>query len=179
MTGIRCERDGKAQTIVVNNSDLVFLQNGSMTEASSLGSMSLAPGKLTKVESGGWALWEKLAEGRPEFGNPSAFNSCIAQSSSESFTVTLKNPAFFDLMHQFSGNEAGTGGLVTFKDSNGLIVHRSCPPASLCQPESRRTGVLGLFATPRPHRKLRRQADDRMQRCSNSAGTLRSSALRP
>ncbi|HQS33024.1 oleate hydratase [Polaromonas sp.] len=121
VTGIRCEHEGKAQTIVVKDGDLVFLQNGSMTDASSLGSMTHAPGKLTKVESGGWSLWEKLAEGRPEFGNPSAFNSCIAQSCWESFTVTLKNPAFFDLMRQFSGNEPGTGGLVTFKDSNWLM----------------------------------------------------------
>ena len=63
----------------------------------------------------------KLATGRPQFGNPAAFNSSIAQSCWESFTVTLKNPAFFEQMQQFSGNEAGTGGLVTFKDSNWLM----------------------------------------------------------
>jgi oleate hydratase len=38
-----------------------------------------------------------------------------------SFTVTLKDTAFFDRMQAFSGNEAGTGGLVTFKDSNWLM----------------------------------------------------------
>jgi oleate hydratase len=92
-----------------------------MTDASSLGSMTSAPRKLTKADSGGWTLWEKLAEGRPQFGNPAAFNSCIAQSCWESFTVTLKNPAFFDQMIQFSGNQPGTGGLVTFKDSNWLM----------------------------------------------------------
>ena len=31
------------------------------------------------------------------------------------------NNAFFDKMAEFSGNEAGTGGLVTFKDSNWLM----------------------------------------------------------
>jgi oleate hydratase len=77
--------------------------------------------QLAKVDSGGWTLWEKLAKDRPEFGNPAAFNSCIAQSCWESFTVTLKNPAFFAMMNDFSGNEAGTGGLVTFKDSNWLM----------------------------------------------------------
>jgi oleate hydratase len=118
VTGIHCLRQGKSEVIAVNDGDLVFMQNGSMTDASSLGSMTSAPRKLTKVESGGWTLWEKLAEGRPEFGNPAAFNSCIAQSCWESFTVTLKNPAFFDKMFQFTGNQPGTGGLVTFKDSN-------------------------------------------------------------
>jgi oleate hydratase len=121
VTGIHCRRQGKNEVFVVHDGDLVFMQNGSMTDASSLGSMTSAPRKLTKIESGGWTLWEKLAKDRPEFGNPAAFNSCIAQSCWESFTVTLKNPAFFDKMHQFSGNEPGTGGLVTFKDSNWLM----------------------------------------------------------
>ncbi len=121
VTGIHCRLLDKSELIAVNDSDLVFLQNGSMTDASSLGSMTSAPGKLTKVDSDGWTLWEQLAQGRPQFGNPAAFNSCIAQSWWESFTVTLKNPAFFNKMNQFSGNEAGIGGLVTFKDSNWLM----------------------------------------------------------
>jgi len=121
VTGLHCRRQGVPEVIAVDIDDLVFVQNGSMTDASSLGSMNSAPLKLTKLESGGWTLWEKLAEGRPEFGNPAAFNSCIAQSCWESFTVTLKNPAFFAMMNKFSGNEAGTGGLVTFKDSNWLM----------------------------------------------------------
>ena len=118
VTGIRCLRAGVSDVIAVAEGDLVFMQNGSMTDASSLGSMASAPPQLTKADSGGWTLWEELATGRPEFGNPAAFNSCIAQSCWESFTVTLKDHAFFDEMLRFSGNEAGTGGLVTFKDSN-------------------------------------------------------------
>jgi len=121
VTGIHCRRQGKSEVIEVKDDDLVFFQNGSMTDASSLGSMTSAPDKLTKADSGGWALWEKLAAGRPEFGDPSAFNSCTAQSSWESFTVTLNNPAFFNQIRQFSGNETGTGGLMTFKDSNWLM----------------------------------------------------------
>jgi oleate hydratase len=121
VTAIHCVRQGESELIAVNDGDLVFLQNGSMTDASSLGSMTAAPEKRTKADSGGWTLWEKLAEGRPEFGNPAAFNSCIAQSYWASFTVTLKKPAFFEGMTRFSGNEPGTGGLVTFKDSNWLM----------------------------------------------------------
>lgn len=121
VTGIEClHRDGR-RWIAVDEGDLVFFQNGSMTDASSLGTMTAAPPKLTKADSGGWALWEKLARGRPAFGNPSAFNGAVAQSCWESFTVTLKTPAFFDQMNRFTGNEAGTGGLVTFKDSNWLM----------------------------------------------------------
>jgi oleate hydratase len=121
VTGIHCRAQGHSSMIEVKDGDLVFFQNGSMTDASSLGSMTCAPPKLTKADSGGWALWEKLAASHPTFGNPAAFNHCIAQSNWESFTVTLKDPAFFDLMQQLSGNQAGTGGLVTFKDSNWLM----------------------------------------------------------
>jgi oleate hydratase len=121
ITGLQCLRDGQRETVVVADGDLVFLQNGSMTEASSLGSMTRAPKESGRADGDGWSLWEKLAQGNPAFGRPAAFNSCIAQSCWESFTVTLKNPAFFDLMQQFSGNAAGTGGLVTFKDSNWLM----------------------------------------------------------
>jgi oleate hydratase len=121
VTGIRYQKNGESEAITVDERDFVFMQNASMTDASSLGSMTSAPPKLTKTDSGGWTLWEKLAAGRPDFGSPAAFNSSIAQSCWESFTVTLKNPDFFDMMEQFSGNEAGTGGLVTFKDSNWLM----------------------------------------------------------
>jgi len=121
ITGIHCQRSGHAETLAVGSDDLVFLQNGSMTDASSLGSMTSAPPKLSKADSCGWQLWQQLAQGRPQFGNPAAFNSCIAQSYWHSYTVTLHDPAFFEQMQKFSGNEAGTGGLVTFKDSNWLM----------------------------------------------------------
>jgi len=121
VTGIHCRRGDTSEVIPVEEGDFVFFQNGSMTDASSLGSMTSAPSKLTKVDSGGWTLWEKLAQDRPYFGRPGAFNSCIAQSYWESFTVTLKTPTFFEKMESYSGNEAGTGGLVTFKDSSWLM----------------------------------------------------------
>ena len=70
----------ETETIAVGADDLVLFQNASMTDASSFGSMTRPPEPLTKQESGGWALWEKLATGHPEFGNPAAFNGSIAES---------------------------------------------------------------------------------------------------
>jgi oleate hydratase len=121
VTSLHCVREGVHEFQRVADGDLVFLQNGSMTDASSLGSMKSAPEKLGKTEGGGWSLWEKLSQGRPQFGDPAAFKSSVAQSSWESFTVTLKHAEFFEEMHRFSRNEAGTGGLVTFKDSSWLM----------------------------------------------------------
>ena len=121
VTSLEYQRGGKTEIISIDDQDLVFFQNGSMTDASSFGSMTCAPSHRTKQDSGGWKLWEKLAIDRPEFGNPAAFNSSIPESYWESFTVTLKDTQFFDKMTAFSGNQPGTGGLVTFKDSNWLM----------------------------------------------------------
>jgi oleate hydratase len=137
MTGIHCLRNGTSEILAVKDGDLVVMQNGSMTEASSLGSMTSPPDKHTKADSGGWSLWEKLAKGHSHFGKPAIFNSCIAQSCWESFTVTLNDTTFFDKMYQFSGNESGTGGLVTFKDSNWLMsIVLAHQPHFPNQPES-------------------------------------------
>lgn len=121
VTGLTVRHAGKDTFVSVGTDDLVFFQNGSMTDAASVGSMTKAPAHLTKKDSGGWVLWEKLATGRPEFGNPATFNASIPESYWASFTVTLHDTVFFDLMEAFSGNKAGTGGLVTFKDSNWLM----------------------------------------------------------
>jgi oleate hydratase len=56
VTALHCLRKGVAEVIPVGEGDLVFMQNGSMTDASSLGSMTCAPRKLTKIDSGGWEL---------------------------------------------------------------------------------------------------------------------------
>ena len=120
-TALHCQRRGLADVIPVAAGDLVFFQNASMTDAASYGSMHGAPAKRTKTDSQGWLLWEKLAEGRPALGRPAAFNSSIPESYWASYTVTLKDSAFFDRMEQFTGNSAGTGGLVTFKDSNWFM----------------------------------------------------------
>ena len=115
------DRDGRTADVRLDDGDLVFFQNASMTDASSLGSMTEPPTHLTKTDSEGWALWEKIAKGRPAFGNPAAFNASIPESWWLSFTVTCRDTRFFDQMESFSGNKAGTGGLVTFKDSNWLM----------------------------------------------------------
>jgi oleate hydratase len=70
VTGIHFEKDGHTGHYSVNDDDLVIVQNGSMTDDSSVGSMSTAPAKFGKTHDNGWALWETRAEGRPQFGVP-------------------------------------------------------------------------------------------------------------
>ncbi len=119
VTGLSLKKSGGETEIVsVGEDDLVFLQNGSMTDASSLGSMTAAPPHLTKVESEGWKLWEKVAEGRPEFGNPAAFNSSIPESYWESFHRNLPRACLLrqdgGILRQRSGN-GGIGDVQGFR----------------------------------------------------------------
>ncbi|WP_392900081.1 oleate hydratase [Streptomyces sp. LN699] len=115
-------RNGREETVPVAPEDLVMVTNGSMTASSTTGSTDTAPVLDTSDSSGAWHLWEKLAVKRQGLGNPKVFDSSLAESTWESFTVTTKDPTFFRLMEKFSGSEAGKGGLITFKDSNWLLT---------------------------------------------------------
>lgn len=122
VAGITWERNGETEQIPVGPDDLVMVTNGSMTADSTLGATN-APAVLdTSKSSGAWALWETLAAKRPDFGDPKVFDSSITDSTWGSFTVTTQDPAFFELMQDFSGSEAGKGGLITFKDSSWLLT---------------------------------------------------------
>lgn len=112
---------GKRETVSVSERDRVFLTLGSMTECSSLGSTSAPPSLRPAEESGAWNLWRRLAERDAAFGRPTAFCSDIGRTRWESFTVTLRGSDFFEFMQSFTDNAAGTGGLVTFADSNWLM----------------------------------------------------------
>ena len=116
------ERAGRNEEVALGDGDLVLVTNGSMTANSTLGSTESAPVLDTASSSGSWALWETLAAKRPGLGDPKVFDSSIGDSTWESFTVTTKDPLFFTLMQEFSGSEAGKGGLITFKDSNWLLT---------------------------------------------------------
>ena len=119
--GIHTLHGGTRTEFAVEAGDLVFVTNGSMTAASSLGTMTTPPSLGTKKEGGAWALWESLAKDHSDFGRPSVFDGNVAESKWLSFTTTLRDPAFFGLMERFTGNVAGTGGLVTFTDSHWLM----------------------------------------------------------
>lgn len=113
-------RAGEGSSIAIAEGDLVLLTLGSMTEGSRLGTMDAAPDLATKTDGGAWILWETIADGRPEFGRPAAFDGNIDQSKWTSFTMTLSDPTFLRLVRDFTGNVPGEGGLITFPQSNWL-----------------------------------------------------------
>ena len=110
------------QTVTQNISEngRVLITLGSMTEGSSLGTTHQATAIVPAVEDGSWALWRRIAKASPRFGRPERFagsGEAAYRTMWESFTVTLRSSAFHSFMASFTGNAAGTGGLVTLKDS--------------------------------------------------------------
>jgi oleate hydratase len=136
VTHIAYERGGEAGEIAVGAGDYVLVTLGSMTEGSSLGGMDTAPVLNGKENGGAWALWEKIAVGRPEFGRPSAFADHIDESKWVSFTTTLHDPTLLRIVRDVTGNVPGEGGLITFPLSSWLasivIPHQ---PHFIGQPE--------------------------------------------
>lgn len=110
------------QSIDLAADDIVLVTNGSMVADSTRGSMIQAPELITSKRDGSWALWESMARGRSQFGNPAAFNGHVDESAWESFTVTCSDPLFIRLVEDLSGREAGRGGLMTLTASNWMVT---------------------------------------------------------
>jgi oleate hydratase len=109
------------QKITLGAEDFLFVTLGSMVENAGIGSMTTPAPLSPKGAIGAWALWERIASKDAAFGRPAVFTGHVGQSKWMSFTVTLKDPTFFEHMERFTGNKAGTGGLVTIPDSNWLM----------------------------------------------------------
>ncbi len=119
---IRCRAEGGDRLVELGADDIVIVTNGSMTAASRLGTMKAPPELNRGARGGSWELWERIAPKHPSFGNPAAFTANIDESKWESFTVTTRSPELKDYVEQFTRNELGRAGLLTFKDSNWLMT---------------------------------------------------------
>lgn len=116
------KQEDKETKIAISPNDIVIVQNGSMCDAATVGSMTEPAKLLTREDGTSWQLWKKLSEISPDFGNPEPFFRCVPESIWQSFTVTINgDSSFFDQEIAWSHNEPGTGALVTFKDSNWMM----------------------------------------------------------
>jgi oleate hydratase len=118
---LHLQQNGLVRTVDLAVGDLVLVTNGSMTGASSFGSMTSPPMARPDTHRAAWTLWEKLADRRPGFGRPEVFARDVSRTRLVTFTVTLKDNAFQELMEAFTGDRDGEGGLVTFIDSPWLL----------------------------------------------------------
>jgi oleate hydratase len=120
-TALLVEQDGARVRVLLGADDLLIATLGSMTEASSIGTMDKAPELHAKHVGCSWTLWETIAQGRPELGRPKRFCERVQESKWLSFTVTQRTRELLDHIRDLTGNVPGEGGLVTFCDSNWLM----------------------------------------------------------
>lgn len=120
-TALHYQDQAGRQTIALGENDYLFVTLGSIVESSATGTMSTPAPLKPLSDSGAWALWGRIAAKHASFGRPQVFCGNVEQSKWMSFTVTLKDPTFFEHMEKFTGNKAGTGGLVTITDSNWFM----------------------------------------------------------
>jgi oleate hydratase len=115
------ERDGAAASVAVTPEDVVLVTTGSQAADRSAGSMTEAPSPRPSGRS--FALWARLAAGRPEFGRPDAFFGAarVPLSRWVTFTVTDTGSEFINQIAALTGSQAGRGGLVTLKDSGWVL----------------------------------------------------------
>lgn len=121
------EREGRAETIEIGEGDRVLFTLGSMTSDASVVGTGSVPEIIRDRRDQGWTLWENLARKAPEYGRPNAFRGNVDESMGEIFTLSMKTPLLVDRIAQLTGNAAGEGGLVTFRDSAWLLSI-SVPP---------------------------------------------------
>jgi len=101
--------------------DTTFITLGSITADATYGGNDSAPELIRDRRDGGWALWETIAKKAPDFGRPNTFFGNIDENKWESFTLTLHGDKLMRRIIDYSGNEPGTGGLMTFFESGWLM----------------------------------------------------------
>jgi len=116
-----CEQDGAVDPVAIGPEDIVLLTTGSQAADRSAGSMTEPPPQRRGGSS--WALWRRLAEDRPGFGDPGVFfgDAVVPDARWITFTVTTTGDEFIDQMTALTGSEPGRGGLVTLKDAAWVL----------------------------------------------------------
>ncbi len=118
---VHAMRRGEKASYAVGPNDYAFITIGSMTADSRCGDDKHAAELVRDKRDGAWTLWENMARKAPGFGRPTAFCGNIDESKWESFTLTMHTPTLVKRIEKLTGNEPGTGGVMTFADSSWLM----------------------------------------------------------
>jgi oleate hydratase len=117
---LHVETERRAAAIELEENDVVMVTLGSITADASYGGNDTAPLARDR-EDGSWSLWQNIARKADDFGRPGAFCDDIDASKWHSFTLTMHGDLLLKRIVEFSGNEPGTGALMTFARSGWLL----------------------------------------------------------
>lgn len=135
ITAIHLNDNGTAKTFYLNNKDLCFITNGSVSECASIGSYDSPAPEAYEVPASA-QLWTRLAEKIPGMGNPAVFYPADDASGIVAFTITTKSQLITEALKSYSASEASQNILTSFKGSPwGLTVSIPPQPYFTSQPD--------------------------------------------
>ena len=117
VTHLHLQTPAGTEVIRLGRDDHALFLLGSITADTTYGYDDTVPELIRDRRDGSWTLWENLARKAPDFGNPIAFCGNVDQHKWESFTLTMHSPTLLKRIEQYTSNETGSGGLITWVNS--------------------------------------------------------------
>jgi oleate hydratase len=117
VTGLHLLTATGAEHLALGADDLALITIGSITADARYGGNDTVPELVRDRRDHGWSLWEEIAAKAPDLGRPAAFCGNVDEHKWESFTLTMRSDALLKRISAYSGNEPGTGALMTWVDS--------------------------------------------------------------
>jgi oleate hydratase len=117
VTGLHLETARGAEHLPLGADDLALITIGSITADARYGGNDTVPELVRGRVDHGWALWERLATKAPDLGRPTAFCGNVDEHKWESFTLTMRGDTLLKRITEYTGNEPGTGALMTWVES--------------------------------------------------------------
>lgn len=125
ISAIHLDDNGTAKTFYLNDRDLCFITNGSISECASLGDYDCAP-IASDEEPVSYGLWKNMISKKEGLGVADRFCSA-GDTDIVSFTITARSSELIELIKQHTNEFLSSGTLITFADSSwGLTI--SCVP---------------------------------------------------
>jgi oleate hydratase len=116
-TGLHLETAKGSEHLPLGPLDYTLITIGSITADARYGGDETVPELVRDRVDHGWSLWEEIAAKAPDFGRPMTFHGNVDEHKWESFTLTMHGDTLLKRITEYSGNEPGTGALMTWIDS--------------------------------------------------------------
>lgn len=127
IAAIHLNDNGTAKTFYLNDNDLCFFTNGSVSECAAIGDYN-SHAERSDEKPASVSLWQSMSEKRDGLGNPEVFRSS-EESEIISFTITTKSSVLFDYIKEATNDTENQGVLTTFKGSPwGLTISKVSQP---------------------------------------------------
>ena len=116
-TALHLETATGTETLVLGPNDHTLITIGSITADARYAGADSVPELIRDRLDHGWSLWEEIAKKAPDFGRPMAFYGNVDEHKWESFTLTMHGDTLLKRIVEYSGNQPGTGALMTWFNS--------------------------------------------------------------